>query len=90
MNQIIQYVSTVLGGGLLMMWGIANFILQYRDWSANSEVLVGQAQRMRDAGWTYSWIVSAAFSVLPFVCGLLLCKSVFAMAASKSSLKKSS
>lgn len=49
-----------------MMWGVINFTVQFRQWRANA-----------DMDWTYSWILSAIVSLLPFLFGLILCKSVF-------------
>ncbi len=66
LNLIARYVSTALGGAVLMMWGVINFTVQFNQWRQGG-----------DADWTFSWILSAAISLLPFVIGLLLFKSVF-------------
>lgn len=66
MNLIARYVSTAIAGAVLMMWGVINFTVQFNQWRQGG-----------DADWTWSWILSGVASLLPFVFGLWLLKSVF-------------
>lgn len=66
MNLIAKYVSTAIAGAALMMWGVINFTVQFNQWRQGG-----------DADWTWSWILSGVVSLLPFLFGSLLLKSVF-------------
>jgi hypothetical protein len=54
---------------VLMMWGVINFTVQFNQWRLSGDVDLGTS-------WTWSWIFSAIASLLPFVYGVLLLKSV--------------
>ncbi len=70
MNLIARYVSTAIAGAVLMMWGVINFTVQFNQWRHGGDAELALS-------WTWSWILSGVASLLPFVFGLLLLKSVF-------------
>ena len=73
---IIRYISTALSGCLLMMWGVINFSLQLKSFFASPDIEVGQAGDMLRSGWTYSWVMTAFVSIIPFAIGVILIRGV--------------
>lgn len=73
---ITRYISTVLSGCLLMMWGVINFSLQLKSHLAAADVEVGEAGDAIRTGWSYSWIMAIAASLIPFVVGVMLIRNV--------------
>ncbi len=78
LNLIARYISTALAGAVLMMWGVINFTVQFNQWRQGGNV-----------DWTWSWILSTVVSLLPFVIGLLLLKSVFITKPTPKSTRES-
>ena len=77
-NLIARYDSTAFAGTVLMMWGVINFTVQFNQWRQGG-----------DADWTWSWILSGVASLLPFLFGLLLLKSVFSVKTTSKSTRES-
>lgn len=82
MNLIARYISTAIAGAVLMMWGVINFTVQFNQWRQGGDAELALS-------WTWSWGLSAVASLLPFVFGLLLLKSVFASQPMAKSTAKS-
>jgi len=73
---IVRYISTAFSGCVLMMWGVINFSLQLRTHLAAPELEIGAAGDALRTGWSYSWIMAAVMSLIPFVVGVLLIRGV--------------
>ena len=65
-----RYISTAFAGAVLMMWGVINFTVQFNQWRLSEDAELALS-------WTWSWVLSGFVSLLPFVFGVMLLRSVF-------------
>ena len=73
---IARYISQVVAGTVLMMWGVMNFSIQLIAWRSRPDTAVGEAARIASEGWVVAWILTGLLSLLPFVVGMLLLRSI--------------
>ncbi len=73
---IIRYISTVLSGCLLMMWGVINFSLQLKTHLSATSAEAGDTQSTIPTEWVYSWTMAAIASAIPLLIGGMLIRNV--------------
>ena len=59
-----------------MMWGVMNFSIQLIAWRTRPDTAIGEATKIANEGWVVAWTLTVLLSLLPFVVGILLLRSI--------------